>query len=76
VAKREILMEIILNNNPDVIETAEESITVEDLLRIKKFSYKLLVVKINDVLIKKEDYPISRVVKGDNVQVIHLITGG
>ncbi len=69
-------MEIILNNNPDVIETAEESITVEDLLRIKKFSYKLLVVKINDVLIKKEDYPISRVVKGDNVQVIHLITGG
>ena len=69
-------MEIILNNNPDVIETAEDSITVEDLLRIKKFSYKLLVVKINDVLIKKEDYPISRVVKGDNVQVIHLITGG
>jgi len=69
-------MEIILNNNPDVIETAEESITVEDLLRIKKFSYKLLVVKINDVLIKIEDYPISRVVKGDNVQVIHLITGG
>lgn len=76
MAKREILMEIILNNNPDVIETAEDSITVEDLLRIKKFSYKLLVVKINDVLIKKEDYPISRVVKGDNVQVIHLITGG
>lgn len=69
-------MEIILNNNPDVIETAEDSITVEDLLRIKKFSYKLLVVKINDVLIKKEDYPVSRVVKGDNVQVIHLITGG
>ncbi|BDX37393.1 hypothetical protein CYCD_07480 [Tenuifilaceae bacterium CYCD] len=69
-------MEIILNNNPDVIETAEDSITVENLLRIKKFSYKLLVVKINDILIKKEDYPISRVVKGDNVQVIHLITGG
>jgi hypothetical protein len=31
-------MEIILNNNPDVIETAEESITVEDLLRIKNLA--------------------------------------
>ena len=69
-------MEIILNYNPDFVETTEKVITVEELLKIKKFSWKLLIVKVNDELIKKENYSNATVTNGDNVQVIHLITGG
>ena len=69
-------MEIILNNNPDFVETSEKTITVEELLKIKKFSYKLLIVKVNDTKVTKEEYPRVSVCAGDNVQVIHLMTGG
>lgn len=69
-------MEIIINHNPDFVETTEKVITVEELLKIKKFSWKLLIVKVNDELIKKENYSSATVTNGDNVQVIHLITGG
>lgn len=69
-------MEIILNNNSDFVETKEKTITVEDLLKIKKFSYKLLIVKVNDTIVTKEDYSRVTICAGDNVQVIHLITGG
>ena len=69
-------MEIILNNNPDFVETSEKTITVEELLKIKKFSYKLLIVKFNDTIVTKEEYPRVSVCAGDNVQVIHLMTGG
>ncbi len=69
-------MEIILNNNPDFVETSEKTITVEELLKIKKFSYKLLIVKVNDTIVTKEEYPRVSVCAGDNVQVIHLMTGG
>jgi len=69
-------MEIILNNNPDFVETTEKTITVEELLKIKKFSYKLLIVKVNDTIVTKEDYQRVTICDGDNVQVIHLITGG
>lgn len=69
-------MEIILNNNPDFVETSEKTITVEELLKIKKFSYKLLIVKVNDSIVTKEEYPNVSVCAGDNVQVIHLMTGG
>ncbi|MGE0078536.1 MAG: sulfur carrier protein ThiS [Bacteroidales bacterium] len=69
-------MELILNNNPDLIDTTEKEITVEELLKIKKFSYKLLVVRVNNELVMKENYSSVIVKDGDNVQVIHLITGG
>ncbi|MGD9977202.1 MAG: sulfur carrier protein ThiS [Bacteroidales bacterium] len=69
-------MEIILNNNPDFIETSKKSITVAELLALKNFSYKLLVVKVNNTLVRKDQYSSATVKDGDNVQVIHLITGG
>ncbi len=69
-------MEINLNNNPDYVEKPEKTITVEELLKIKNFSYKLLIVKVNDILVTKENYPKVSVCAGDNVQVIHLMTGG
>jgi sulfur carrier protein len=69
-------MNIILNHNPETINTDKAIVSVEELLKIKTFTFKMLVIKINDVLIKKEEYSTANIKDGDNVQVIHLISGG
>ena len=69
-------MNIVLNHRPESIDTPQSSITVTELLKIKTFSYKMLIVKVNEDLVKKDDYSTATIKDGDNVQVIHLITGG
>ncbi len=69
-------MNIILNHNPEIIETQRDSITISELLKIKSFTYKQLIVKVNDVLILNENYSTTSIKGGDNVMVIHLMTGG
>lgn len=67
-------MKIILNNNIEQIEA--DSIVVTDLLRIKNFTFKMLIVKINGTLVKKSDYEKTAIHEGDDVMVLHLISGG
>ena len=67
-------MRITLNNRPEEIEG--DSVRVTELLKIKNFTFKLLIVKINGKLIKKTDYDTAEIVDGDDVQVLHLISGG
>ncbi len=67
-------MRITLNNRPE--ELTGSSITVSELLKIKNFTFKMLIVKINGKLIKKTDYDTAEIVDGDDVQVLHLISGG
>lgn len=69
-------MNIVLNHNPEIIEAQSDSITVSELLKIKSFTYKQLIVKVNDVLILNENYSTTSIKGGDNVMVIHLMTGG
>ena len=67
-------MKINLNNNPDEFSCTE--MTVQELLTVKKFSFKMLIIKINGTLVKRDDYDISILHDGDKVDVIHLISGG
>lgn len=67
-------MRIMLNNIPE--EFAREIMTVNDLLREKNFTFKLLVTRVNDVLVKKEERDTTYIHDGDNVIVLHLISGG
>ncbi len=67
-------MKIILNNNPENFDA--EDLTVSELLARKKFTFKMLVVKINGVLVRKADYEVTRISDGDDVHVLHLISGG
>lgn len=67
-------MKIILNNTPEEIE--HNKITLGELIRYKNFTFRLLVTKINDQLINKEDRETTSVQEGDNVMVLHLISGG
>lgn len=68
-------MEIILNNRPESINGHEE-ITVKQLLEVKNFTYKMLMVRINDTTIRRDDYENTFIKEGDKVAVIHLMTGG
>lgn len=67
-------MKITLNNRPEKFELNE--MTVDKMLKIKKFSFKMRIVKINGVLIKKEQYSSSVIREGDNVQMLYLMSGG
>jgi len=46
------------------------------MLKIKKFSYKMRIVKINGLLIPREEYESTIIHDGDNVQMIYLMSGG
>jgi sulfur carrier protein len=67
-------MKIVLNNSPEMIE--REGITVSELLKLKNFTFRMLVVKINGALVKKSDYENALISEGDDVVVLHLISGG
>jgi thiamine biosynthesis protein ThiS len=67
-------MKITVNNLPESID--KETLTVTELLAIKRFTFRMLVVKINGKPIKKEDFDSTFINDGDDVQVIHLISGG
>ncbi|PKP04306.1 MAG: thiamine biosynthesis protein ThiS [Bacteroidetes bacterium HGW-Bacteroidetes-6] len=68
-------MKIELNNNPETIEGCN-NMTIQELIEYKKYSFKLLVVKINGVLIPKTDYSKASVKEGDEVMILHLMSGG
>jgi len=67
-------MEITLNNEPMTI--GGESITVETLLEMKKYTFRLRIVKINGRIIDRDTYAREMIHEGDTVQVIYLMSGG
>jgi sulfur carrier protein ThiS len=67
-------MKILLNNREEGFTLEEMS--VSDMLLIKKFSFKLRIIKINGVLIVKEKYDSTVIHNGDNVQMLYLMSGG
>jgi len=67
-------MEIILNNRTESFDC--DSLTIGELLRVKNFTFKMLVIKINGRLVQKNDYDTTSVHPGDDVMVLHLISGG
>lgn len=68
------MMKIQLNNNPEELEGTSMSIT--ELLEVKKYSFKMLVIKVNDVIVKRDAYTTTFIKEGDDVLVIHLMSGG
>jgi sulfur carrier protein len=67
-------MKIILNNKEEIFDA--EQLTISQLLKDKKFTFKMLVIKVNGQLIKKSEYEKSFIKDGDDVMVLHLISGG
>jgi thiamine biosynthesis protein ThiS len=67
-------MKIILNNRSESF--VKEKITISELLKIKNYTFKMLVIKVNSKLVKKDTYDIFEIKEGDNVAVLHLVSGG
>jgi sulfur carrier protein len=67
-------MKINLNNREEVLD--ENLLTLSELIKIKKFSFKLLITKINGVLVKTDQRDKSMIKDGDKVDIIHMISGG
>ena len=67
-------MKITLNNEPLTLEG--DSVTVEKLLEIKRYTFRLRIVKINGRLIDRDSYSREVIHDGDTVQVIYLMSGG
>jgi len=67
-------MKIFLNNR--VEEFGKESLTISEMIILKKFSFKMKIIKLNGVLIQKEDYDSTAIKDGDNVQMLYLMSGG
>jgi len=67
-------MKITLNNNEEIIE--RDTITVEELLALKKYTFKIITIKLNGTFIKKDAYSQTYIKDGDKVAAIHMITGG
>jgi thiamine biosynthesis protein ThiS len=62
-------------NNRDEIEW-EEGLTVSDLLGRFRYTFAHIIVKINNEVIPREEYPTAIIPDGADVWVIHLIAGG
>ncbi len=67
-------MKIILNNKEE--EFTCDHLTINELLKEKNFTFKMLVIKVNNQLVKKSEYNSAMVKDGDDVMVLHLISGG
>ncbi len=68
------MMNIILNNRSESFD--EETLTFAELIRKKNFTFKFLVTKLNGKLVRKEHRDTTEITDGDNVTVLHLISGG
>lgn len=67
-------MKIMLNNRSEIIDG--DLFTISQIMVIKSFKFRMLVVRLNDRLIKKEEYETTYVKDGDDLKIIHLVSGG
>jgi len=67
-------MNITLNNRPDSF--TEKSLTFEELIKKKNFTFKFIVTKLNGKLVKKDERSKVTIHAGDDVMVMHLVSGG
>lgn len=67
-------MQITLNNRPETIPG--DLLSIADILKFKNYTFRMMVVKINGQLVKKNSYAEAEVRDGDDVQILHMISGG
>ncbi len=67
-------MKIVLNNKEEILP--KDNITINELLVIKNFTWKMLVIKVNGKVLKRSEYESTILKENDDVSVFHLITGG
>jgi sulfur carrier protein len=64
---------ILVNGDP---LAWKDGMTVRDVLTLKRFTFPLLVITINDNIIDRKHYDTALIPNGANVKVVHLMSGG
>lgn len=54
----------------------QSGMTVADILKIRNYIFRMLVVQVNGQLVKRGTYGQAVVPDRANVEVIHMISGG
>ena len=67
-------MKILLNNREEEFEG--ETMSVTRMLELKRFSFRMRIIKVNGTLIPREKYDTAIISNGDNVQMLYLMSGG
>jgi len=67
-------MKITLNNRPETFECL--SMTMGELMKIKKFTFKKIIVKVNNKIVEPDEYDSTIINENDIVIVLHLLAGG
>jgi thiamine biosynthesis protein ThiS len=65
---------IRINNQYDL--EWRPGLTVQDVLDALKFSFRMIVVKINGQVVSRREFATTLVPDGAEVQAIHMISGG
>jgi len=50
--------------------------TMGELMKIKKFTYKKIIVKVNHQIVEPHEYDTTIIKENDHVVVLHLLAGG
>jgi sulfur carrier protein len=53
-----------------------EGLTVAEILEIRNYIFRMLVIQVNGELVKRGTYDKAVVPDGATVEVIHMISGG
>ena len=61
--------------NGDPLEW-KDGMTVRDVLTLKRFTFPLLVITVNDDIIDRKHYDATTIPDGASVKVVHLMSGG
>ncbi|MEA3477651.1 MAG: sulfur carrier protein ThiS [Bacteroidota bacterium] len=67
-------MKIKLNNREEFFD--QDQLSVDELIQEKNFTFKLLVTRVNGKLVNKGERSTSIVKDGDDVAILHMISGG
>jgi len=67
-------MKITLNNRTETFDCP--SMTMGELMKIKNFTYKKIIVKHNNKIVEPHEYDSTIIKENDIVVVLHLLAGG
>ncbi len=54
----------------------EETLTVRRLLEKKRYSFPLIIIRVNGALVDRADYDSAPIRDGNDIDLYHLVSGG
>jgi thiamine biosynthesis protein ThiS len=67
-------MKVLLNNREEEFDRG--AMTINEMLDLKKYTFRLRIIKVNGELIPKEKYDSTMIQDGDKIQILYLMSGG